>query len=83
MPVRFSLDLNAPDGTSRRESVAGNAARHSELASDPHRAGEILEKLLRIHARQAASGSPASHWDPLKVWSEMLRDCCGSGDSRV
>ncbi len=49
---------------------------HSQLARDQRRADAMLAKLVRIHRRQVAQGSPASNWDPITVWSSMLRDCC-------
>ncbi len=76
MPIRFTLNTDFLSSSSPGLAASPGAACHSRLAANPRSARALLEKLERIHDRQLASGSPASKWDPVKIWREMLKDCC-------
>lgn len=76
MPIRFTLNTDFLSNSKAGLAATRGAACHSRLAANPRSAWALLEKLERIHGRQLACGSPASEWDPVKTWREMLKDCC-------
>ena len=82
MPIQFTLDTSSMTLLCTEELSQADAPGHSCLSRDHRYAWTMLEKLRRIHARQAASCSPAAQWEPLKIWAEMLKDCCSDPATR-